>query len=132
VQESLEQSIPASTGSNAATSIETRNLSQELRAQLEKLDLMIRDREQTVMHAQAIAGRDNIYSRISKAAAGFERLTKVEPIMFEDVQDEELRKYDRFIKEIRESGKKQEVIMNTIKVGGLALYFLLVLSLFSL
>jgi programmed cell death 6-interacting protein len=124
LQESLEQSIPASTGSNAATSIETRTLSRELRVQLEKLDVMIRDREQTIMRAQTIARADDIHPRISKAAAGFERLTKVEPIMFEDVQDEELRKYDRFIEEIRESGKRQDVLMSMIRVGGLALIFL--------
>jgi hypothetical protein len=52
-----------------------------------------------------------------KAASGFERLTEVTPDMFEDISDEELAKFDKFLVEMDEIVRKQNEILGEIQVS---------------
>lgn len=97
-------------------SSETQKHGRILRAHLEALATLERDREQTVRMAQTLAHADDIQPRILKAASGFQRLVEVEPAMFEEISDEELLKYDRYIQDITESEAEQSELLASIKV----------------
>lgn len=83
---------------------------------IEELEDLHRDRNQLVRRAQSLADADDIRVRILKVSSGFERFAQVEPAMFEDVLDEELAKYDKFLREIDEVGQKQNHILSDIQV----------------
>lgn len=70
-----------------------------------------------VHQARALQAADDIQPRILKVASGLERLTELRAEMFEDILDEELVKYDRFLTEIGELKQKEETILADIKVG---------------
>ncbi|GLB40217.1 putative BRO1-like domain containing protein [Lyophyllum shimeji] len=118
-EEELEASIPSSTlSSSAAMTAEgrqTQTHARALRVHLEALDDLHRVREQIMRRAQALAAADDIRERVLKAAAGLARLTEVEPAMFEDVSDEELAKYDRFLAEMGEIEQRQAAILLEIQ-----------------
>ena len=116
-QEELEASIPSSTLSTTTTQgKQTKAHARALRVLIEELDDLHRDRSQLVRRAQSLADADDIRVRILKVSSGFERFTQVEPAMFEDVLDEELAKYDKFLREIDEVGQKQNRILSDIQV----------------
>lgn len=94
----------------------TRKLAQALRTRLEDLDALHRDCGDSVRRARARAARDDVEPRILKAAAGFEKLAELDPAMFEDILDEELAKYDRYLVDIEDLGKRIEEALNHIKV----------------
>jgi programmed cell death 6-interacting protein len=50
------------------------------------------------------------------AAAKLEQEKEISPAMFEEVSDNELAKYDKFIQGLTEGRKKQEEILASIKV----------------
>ncbi|KAK7051008.1 pH-response regulator protein palA/rim20 [Paramarasmius palmivorus] len=113
----LESSIPSTTispgsslGSNA-----TGKHARALRVLLEQLDNLHSDREDIVRRAQKLTEVDDIQPRIAKAAAGFARLAEVQPAMFEDISDEELSKYDKFVKWINELRPRQEELLSAIR-----------------
>ncbi|KAG6840601.1 hypothetical protein C0991_005642 [Blastosporella zonata] len=117
--EDLEASIPSSTVSSSTAKTpqgrETQTHARALRVQIEGLDDLHRVREQLVRRAQTLAAADEIRGRVIRVAAGFARLTEVEPAMFEDVSDEELAKYDKFIVEMSEIGQRQGAILTEIQ-----------------
>jgi programmed cell death 6-interacting protein len=84
---------------------------------LEELDTLHRDRDQLVHRVRSLAAQDDIQPRIMKAASGFERLTEVTPDMFEDISDEELAKFDKFLVEMDEITRKQFEILGEIQVS---------------
>jgi programmed cell death 6-interacting protein len=84
------------------------------------LDDIHRARSQLVRRAQSLADADDIRARILKVSSGFERFAQVEPAMFEDVLDEELSKYDKFLKEIGEVKQKQNGALSDIQVQGIS------------
>jgi programmed cell death 6-interacting protein len=59
---------------------------------------------------------DDITDRIMKTAVGFERWTVVTPSMFQDVMDDEMRKYDKFIQEMKDSETNQQTLLEQITV----------------
>jgi hypothetical protein len=85
---------------------------------LESLDDIFRTRSQLVERAQHRAEADDIQPRIMKVASGFERWAEVQPVMFADVSDEELAKYDKFIQDIAGGEVKQNDILQDIQVSG--------------
>ncbi|KIK63137.1 hypothetical protein GYMLUDRAFT_242199 [Collybiopsis luxurians FD-317 M1] len=109
----LEASVPSST--KQARSGETETRARNLRKLLETLNEIQEDRENFIRRAQALADADDIQSRILKAAAGFERLAETHPAMFEDVSNDELAKYDKFIQWMRNLESKQEEVLSSIK-----------------
>ncbi|KAG5728797.1 hypothetical protein E4T56_gene6254 [Termitomyces sp. T112] len=115
----LETSIPSSTiSSSAATTTqgrETQNHARALRVQIEALDDLHRTREQLVRRVQTLAAADDIRGRVTKVAAGFARLAEVTPAMFEDVSDEELAKYDKFLVEMSDTRQRQVAIIAEIQ-----------------
>ena len=116
-QEELESSIPSSTLCTATTQgKQTEAHARALRVLIEELEDLHRDRNQLVRRAQSLADADDIRVRILKVSSGFERFAQVEPAMFEDVLDEELAKYDKFLREIDEVGQKQNHILSDIQV----------------
>jgi programmed cell death 6-interacting protein len=119
VQATLEASIPSSTLNSLVTlqSKQTKQNAQELRMKLEELDTLHRDCEQLVHRAQSLVATDNIRPRILKMAAGFERLASVTPAMFENILDEELVKFDRYLSELTGMKRKHEVLLNEIQVS---------------
>jgi len=86
-----------------------------LRVLLESLDDILRARSQLVQRAERLAEADDIGPRILKVAAGFEKWIDVKPVMFDDVSDEELVKYDKFIQGIEEGRGKQDELLEEIK-----------------
>jgi programmed cell death 6-interacting protein len=116
-QEDLEASIPSSALSTATTQgKQTQAHARALRVLIEQLDDVHRDRNQLVRRAQSLADADDIRARILTVSSGFERFAQVEPAMFEDVLDEELSKYDKFLREISEVEQKQNGILSDIQV----------------
>jgi programmed cell death 6-interacting protein len=63
-----------------------------------------------------VAEADDIQPRILRAASGLERLAEVQPAMFEDISDEELAKYDKFLQEVGENEQKQNGLLADIQV----------------
>ncbi|KIM39855.1 hypothetical protein M413DRAFT_19615 [Hebeloma cylindrosporum] len=114
----LEAAVPSSTGDTASSTPQgkvTRTHARALRMKLEELDTLHRDRDQLVHRARSLAAVDDIQSRIMKAASGFEKLTEVTPDMFEDILDEELAKFDKFLVEMEEIVRKQDGILGEIQ-----------------
>jgi ALIX V-shaped domain binding to HIV len=87
-----------------------------LRVLIEELDDLHRAQNQLVKRAQSLAEADDNRARIMKVSSGFERFAQVEPAMFEDVLDEELAKYDKFLREIGEIEQKQKGLLSDIQV----------------
>ena len=94
---------------------ETQTQARALRVLLEQLDDLVRERSQLVSRAQRLADADDISTRIVKEAAGLERWVEVQPSMFEDTLDQELAKYDKFRRDIEDSGVKQTDLLENIK-----------------
>jgi programmed cell death 6-interacting protein len=120
LKEELEASIPSSTIQSSSVSSpeskQTRIHARALRVKLEELDSLSRDRDQLVNRARRLAEADDIQPRILKVARGFERLTDVQPAMFEDVLDDELAKYDRILQDLADLEQKQIAILSDIEV----------------
>ncbi|KAF8968115.1 BRO1-like domain-containing protein [Flammula alnicola] len=118
-EETLEASVPSTTVSSTAQSTpqgkQTRQHARGLRVKLEELDTLRRDRDQLVYRARSLADADDIQPRIMKSSSGFERLADVTPDMFEDVSDEELAKFDKFMLEMDEISRKQKEILSEIE-----------------
>ena len=116
----LEASIPSSTGVSAAQLTpqgkETRQHARALRAKLEELETLRQDQDQLVSRAQSLAAADDIQARVMKAASGFERLADVTPDMFEDISDEELSKFDKFLAEMSDIERRQNEIIAEVQV----------------
>jgi programmed cell death 6-interacting protein len=111
----LENSVPSSTGLSSV-SAETRAHAQELRKYIESLDNLLRSRGELLEMANDLAEMDNIQPRVMKAASGFERWAEVEPAMFEDILDEEISKYDKFLQRLRENKEEQAQVLTNIEV----------------
>ena len=115
----LEASIPSSTvpassrhiGSNPA-----QTHARALRVLLEQLDDLQRVRRDQVSRAQRLAAADDITPQIMKAAAAFEQWVEVQPVMLEEVLEEELVKFEKFRSEIEKGEQRQEQLLNSIKV----------------
>ncbi|KAF7339217.1 pH-response regulator protein palA/RIM20 [Mycena venus] len=112
-------SDPASTLSpsnrSSAEAAEAVKHSRALRAALEALDSLHREFQDFVRQAQRLADADDIYPRVLNAASGLEKLAEVKPKMFEDVFDQELAKYDKFLEEINKGESKQAELLATIE-----------------
>ncbi|KAG7089614.1 hypothetical protein E1B28_011280 [Marasmius oreades] len=111
----LEASIPSSTTIGTSVTPEVTGHARNLRVYLEDLDRLQSEREDIVRRAKKLAEVDDIRQRILKVAGGFERLGEVQPAMFEDVFDEELAKYDKFIKLMNDLQPRQEQLLNSIR-----------------
>lgn len=119
-QADLEVLVPSSTVSTPGRSATGTNLTQTharaLRVLLESLDDLQRTREKLVQRAVRLGDADDIGPRIMKVASGFERWVDVKPDMFDDVSNEELAKYDKFVQGIEEARGKQMEVLEKIKV----------------
>lgn len=99
----------------------TRQHARALRVKLEGLDTLNRDRDQLVHRASSLVAADDIEPLILKASSGFEQFADIQPDMFEDVSDEQLAKFDKFLVEMSEIERKQNDILEDIQVS---LFFL--------
>ncbi|THH30031.1 hypothetical protein EUX98_g4157 [Antrodiella citrinella] len=113
----LETAVPSSTTtpsrlSNVPNS--TRSHARALRVALESLDDIQRGRREQVARATRLADAEDITPRILKAASGFEQWVEVQPVMLEDVLEEELVKYDKFSAAIQGGESKQETLLAAI------------------
>ena len=84
---------------------------------LEELDSLHRDCDQVVHRAQSVAAADDIRPRILKMASGFERMTPINPAMFEDTMDEELAKFDKYLVELSGTKRKHGELLNEVEVS---------------
>ena len=120
LQAKLNASVPSSTGSLSGRMTsegqETRLHAQELRQRLESLDNLMRLRQTLVERAARLAEADDVRPRVTTLASGLERWAEVEPVMFEDIFDEELAKYDKYTRLLQESKQKQDKIVTSLKV----------------
>jgi programmed cell death 6-interacting protein len=112
----LTESVPASTGSAETRNSQSYIHARALRGHLESLDNIKRARAQIIERAQRVADHDIIKDRILQAAEGFDHLDEVKPVVFEDIMDEELAKYDKFLQELIENEEKQNDILASITV----------------
>lgn len=85
---------------------------------METLNSLHGDRAELVRKAKQLAAGDDISRRISTIASQFDQLAEISPAMFENVFDEELAKYDRFLLDIGTSEEKQNELLVGIQVGG--------------
>jgi programmed cell death 6-interacting protein len=118
-QARLTESVPSSTASVADTSSdlsESHVHARALRGLLESFDDLRRSRTEIVERAQRLAEADDIQPRIMEAAAQFDQLVEMRPETLEDTTDEELEKYDKFLRDISESEEKQSDILTAIRV----------------
>lgn len=121
-QEDLQAAVPssavvlASAGKSAKKANPTRTHARQLRSLLESLDDIQRSREQIVGRARRRVDADDITPRILKAAAAIERWVEVQPSMFEEVLDEEMVKFEKFKNDLEDNAKKQEPLLESIKV----------------
>ncbi|KAF9267708.1 BRO1-domain-containing protein [Marasmius fiardii PR-910] len=111
----LEASIPSSATIGTSVTSDVTGHARNLRVLLEDLDRLQSEREDIVRRTQKLAEVDDIRPRILKAAAGFERLGEVQPAMLEDVSDEELVKYDKFIELMNDLQPRQEELLDSVR-----------------
>ena len=95
----------------------TRQHARVLRVKLEGLDTLNQDRDQIVHRASSLVAADDIEPLILKASSGFEQLADIQPEMFEDVSDEQLAKFDKFLVEMSDIERKQNEILEDIQVS---------------
>ncbi|KAG1747202.1 BRO1-like domain-containing protein [Suillus paluster] len=117
-EDELEALVPSSTVSMAGKAVSTSQTqihARTLRGLLESLDDIRRTRDDLVVRAQRRAESDDIRSKVLTAAARLEHGTEMSAAMFEDVSDNELAKYDKFIQGLTEGRKKQVEIIASIK-----------------
>jgi programmed cell death 6-interacting protein len=95
---------------------ETQQLARALRVKLEALEDLRRSRSQLVHRSQRLSEADYIKSLILQKASGFEKFTEVQPAMFADITEAEMAKYDRFIADIEETGRRESKILEDITV----------------
>ncbi|KAJ7170650.1 BRO1-like domain-containing protein [Mycena crocata] len=115
----LEAAVPSSSltpsSRSSSEAAEALKHSRALRVALEALDTLHRELQDFVRRAQSLAEADDVYPRILNAASGLEKLAEVKPEMFEDVLDEELAKYDKFIEENNKAEGKQAELLAAIE-----------------
>ncbi|KII89959.1 hypothetical protein PLICRDRAFT_159226 [Plicaturopsis crispa FD-325 SS-3] len=115
----LEELIPSTavpfSSRPKSANAETQSHARALRVLLESLDDLRTARASLVERADRLSEADDIQPRILKAAAGIERWAEVQPVMFEDIMDEEMAKYDKFIKGVSQNGEKQETMLEEIR-----------------
>lgn len=117
-EDELEALVPSSTVSmtgKAVSTSQTQIHARTLRGLLESLDDIRRTRDDFVIRAQRRAESDDIRPKVLVAAANLEHGIEMSAVMFEDVSDNELAKYDKFIQGLTEGRKKQEEILSSIK-----------------
>ncbi|KAJ7227152.1 BRO1-like domain-containing protein [Mycena pura] len=117
-QAELEAIVPSATISNTRSSPEGAEAwkhARALRVVLEALDTLHRSQQDFVRRAQSLADADDIHARIVSAASGLEKLAEVKPEMFEDLMDEELAKYDKFLDEVQKAESKQGELLADIE-----------------
>ncbi|KIY43649.1 BRO1-domain-containing protein [Fistulina hepatica ATCC 64428] len=112
-EDELEAAIPSSTG--ASLNVETDKARRKLRRKLELLNTIQEDCDALVLRAQQVAETDDIAKRVRQLATGFAQLAEVKPAMFEEALDEELEKYDLFIKSISENEQEQTQMLADIE-----------------
>ncbi|KAJ3987962.1 BRO1-like domain-containing protein [Lentinula detonsa] len=126
----LEASIPSSTSQlRSSDTTDTDKHARTLRSLLETLSDIFTDRENLIKRSETLSAADNITPRIVKTASGLERLAEttseaqkeqnrmpgVHPAMFEDVSNDELAKYDKFITWMKKLEGKQEQVVGSIR-----------------
>jgi programmed cell death 6-interacting protein len=114
--EALVPSSPISMSGKAVSTSQTQIHARTLRGLLESLDDVRRIRDDLVVRAQRRAESDDIRPKVLATAANFEHEIEMSAVTFEDVSDNELAKYDKFIQGLTEGQKKQEEILSSIKV----------------
>ncbi|KAK2463406.1 hypothetical protein APHAL10511_004492 [Amanita phalloides] len=118
-EEDLEASVPQSTfaASSPSTSQgkKTQALARALHVLLESLDDLHRNRDQMVKRAKRLADADDISDCVIKEASKFGKMADIRPVMFSEVSDQELAKYDKFLVELRDYEEKQNAILAEIK-----------------
>lgn len=119
-QEDLEASVPSSTISptsqKTAQGTQTQSHAQRLRGLIETLDDLHSMQDDIVQRARRRAEVDDITNRILNVSAGLERLAEVQPAMFEDISDEELAKYDKYLQDMSDIEQRQTALLEDIKV----------------
>ena len=116
IQSELESLVPSSTITAVATDSQTQVYARALRGLLETLDDIRHSRVELVSRAQRRGEADDIRAHITTVAGKIDRDAEITPAMFTDVSDQELAKYDRFIQGLVEGQKKQEELLEAIKV----------------
>ncbi|EIW83874.1 pH-response regulator [Coniophora puteana RWD-64-598 SS2] len=114
-EETLEASVPSSTGSLSTRSQGTQVHARRLRALLESLDDVIRTRQDLVARAQRLAEADDVRPAVMRAADALDSADEAQPAVFQDVLDRELMKYDKFIQGVEAGRGRQEEILESIK-----------------
>ena len=132
LQDELESSIPSSSNINTTSQPTgpdpTRAHVRALRALLEKLDDLSKDRAELNARVVQLAATDDITPRVLKAASGMEQWVNVQPAMFEDILDEELSKFEKFRAQLDDDEQRQTELLRVVQVGP----FRSCLSLFAL
>ncbi|KAL1722637.1 BRO1-like domain-containing protein [Schizophyllum commune] len=113
----LERAIPSSTASSGRSTRETEIHRRALRLRLEHLDDLHRELTDYARRAQNLADADDVRPRIVRAAAGFAQLAEVAPVAFEDILDDELAKYDKFLGAVEDGAGRQGAVLEEIEVS---------------
>ncbi|EIN04799.1 BRO1-domain-containing protein [Punctularia strigosozonata HHB-11173 SS5] len=111
----LEAYVPSSTGAAVGDGRGTRAAAREVRVLLESLDDLRRDRAAIVRRTKVAVEMDDIRPRILRAAANIERWAEVRPAMFEDVLEEEMRKFERFAEDLTGQAREQGEMLEVLK-----------------
>ncbi|KAL1669364.1 BRO1-like domain-containing protein [Schizophyllum commune] len=111
----LERAIPSSTAPSGRSTRETEIHRRALRLRLEHLDDLHRELTDYARRAQNLADADDVRPRIVRAAAGFAQLAEVAPVVFEDILDDELAKYDKFLGAVEDGAGRQGAVLEEIE-----------------
>ena len=121
-QTELEAAVPSSTVSfisrpKSSEENLTQSHARQLRAALESLGDIQRERAQTIARAKRLSESDDITPRILRAAAAVEQWVEVKPSMFEDESDEAMAKYEKFKEGIAAGEESQATLLQSITVS---------------
>lgn len=117
MQADIESHVPSSSpSSSAASNQDTRRHAQHLRAALEELDSLHHASEDLVRRVQDLRDADDIEAKVVLASHGLAKLATVKPELFEELLDEELEKYERFIKQVKANEDVHVEILGRIEI----------------
>jgi programmed cell death 6-interacting protein len=116
LQAVIEASVPSTTQKAATANRETKLQSRALRSLLESLDDVQRERADSVRRARQLADADDIQPRIAQEASHLARWTEVKPAMFEDTLEAELRKFEKFKRDVEDGAEAQDGMLRDLAV----------------
>ncbi|CAG8511892.1 16671_t:CDS:10 [Acaulospora morrowiae] len=118
-KETLVSSIPSGNMISGSTLAGLQETTNELRSQVNEAYKFMKDCQNTIQEVKKTADLDDIGPILLKEAAKITAThgtaTKIEPAQFEDLFNEQMKRYDKFLELTNKESERQEKILNNVR-----------------